>query len=368
MSYIEDNMEKQLQGQIAEAPVDPNDTNGQSAESVPQKQEQQKPESMIGKKINVGANMQRVDKEAENEFADKHRLSRIGESIAVNSDIREGWMEVDKALLGPRAIFYKPSWEFRIRPATVEAIRHWSTIDDENSSSIDRVFNEVMKTCFAIVTPNGPIPWYNVNAWDRFFFILLIREYTFSKGETKIEYTEDCINCNNPVTFQLTSGSLLYDMPDEEVMPMFDQSSCNWIIDPNEYGLETDEILKLWLPTLEKDINVKQWAMNRYQENPNRELDPVLIRFLPWFLPKISKDDTIAQRQINEFRRKFESWDIDTFNFYNDVITNIMVTPNTRLIQKCPICGEEVTSPIRFPNGASSLFHVESKFKKFGKK
>lgn len=370
MDYIEENkMEKELEGQIKEfeQPTGGNSEDPGISQPVDPTQAPKK-ETMIGKKINVGPNRQVIDRDKESEFATEHRLSRKGESIIVNADIRDGWMDVDKALLGERAKFYKSDWEFRIRPATVEAIRHWSTIDDENSNSIDRVFNEVMKTCFAIITANGPIPWYNINAWDRFFFILLIREYSMGKGETNIEYTEDCINCNNPVTFKLTSGNLLYEMPDEEIMDMFDQVSCNWVIDTNEYGLESDEPLRLWLPTLEKDINIKQWIVNRYQENPNRELDPVLIKFLPWFLPKISKDDTIAQRQINEFRRKFESWDTDIFSFYNDVITNIMVTPNTRLIQKCPICGEEVTSPIRFPNGASALFHVESKFKKFGKK
>ena len=353
-------MEKALAEQIPEAPLSTENTQNQV------EQEKPKQESMIGKKINVGPNMNRID-DSEFEEMRNQGLSGVGSSIQVSAEIREGWMEVDKILLGKRADFYPEDWQFRIRPATVEAIRNWSTIDDENVNSVDRVFNEVLKSCFSIVTSTGPLPWYNINAWDRFFFILLIREYTFQKGESAIEYTEDCVNCDNPVTFRLTSDSLLYEFPDEEVMPMYDKASRNWIIDPTEYGLEMDTI-RLWLPTLEKDINVKAWAIARYQENPNKDIDPVLIRFLPWFLPKISKDDTIAQRQIKEFKRKFESWDIDTFKFMDDVITNIMVTPGTKLIQTCPICGEEVTSLIRFPDGPSSLFNIKSKFKKFGKK
>jgi len=366
MDYNENDIEKALENQIPEVTEDINSGDGNVVEPLKEKQEAPKEESMIGKKINVGSMMRRVDDSEFEEFGNKG-ASRLGQSIQVNADIRDGWMEVDKRLMGDRAIFYPEDWEFRIRPATVEAIRNWSTIDDENMNSVDRVFNEVLKSCFAIITNEGPLPWYNINAWDRFWFILLIREYTFQKGESAIEYTEDCVNCDQPVTFKLTSDALLFEYPDEEVMPMYDKATRNWVIDPTEYGLDMDPI-RLYLPTLEKDINVKQWAINRYQENPNKELDPVLIRFLPWFVPKISKDDTIAQRQIKEFKRKFESWDIDTFNFMNDVITNIMVTPETKLIQKCPTCGEEVTSPIRFPNGPSSLFAIKSKFKKFGKK
>ncbi len=170
---------------------------------------------------------------------------------------------------------------------------------------------------------NGEIPCYKIYEDDKTLAFLDIHPET--KGHVlvipKIEIDK------------------IYDLPDEEVMGMYNQTGRMWEIDPNEYGLESDDLLRLYLPTLEKDINIKQWAVNRYQE-----------------------------RQIKEFKRRFESWDIDTFKFYDDVITNIIVTPNTRLIQRCPVCGEEVTSLIRFPNGASSLFNVQSKFKKFGKK
>ena len=364
---VEDNnFENELRGQIPEAPVEET-TDSQSEQKQPIENHPQH-ESMIGKKINVGSAMQRIDKDEENKFIQNNQLSRKGDSIFKNAEIREGWMDFDKALLKERALYYPSDWEFKIRPATVEAIRNWSTIDDENANSVDRVFNEVLKSCLSIETNNGPFPWYNINAWDRFFFILIIREYTFKKGETIIKYTEDCVNCDNPIDFELNSASLMYDYPDEEILSMYDQNARCWIIDPAEYGLETEDILRLYLPTLEKDINIKQWMINRYRENPNKDFDPVLIKFIPWFLPKISKDDTIAQRQIKEFKHRFESWDIDTFKFFDDVINNIIVTPSSKLIRKCPVCGEEVTSLIRFPNGPSSLFNVESKFKKFGKK
>ncbi len=359
----ENNLEQQLQGQIPEYVEE-----APEAPEAPKPAEEQKPKKIHVDDIHLPSMGPRIDKDAEDKFNQEHHISRLGESIFKNAEIRDGWMDVDRQYLGERDVFYPEDWQFKIRPATVEAIRNWSTIDDENANSVDRVFNEILKSCFAIQTSTGPLPWYNINAWDRFFFILLIREYTFINGDSKIEYSEDCPNCDNPVTFTLTSGNLLFDMPDPDVMPMYNRSKRIWEIDPEEYGLPMQGVITLWLPTLEKDINIRQWLATRYQEKPDRNFDPVLIRFLPWFLPKISKDDTIAQRQIREFKRKFDSWDIDTFKFMDDVITNIIVTPDTKLIQKCPTCGEEVTSLIRFPDGPSSLFAMESKFKKFGKK
>ena len=306
-----------------------------------------------------------TDKEADKEMVKEKQLSKIGESIKVNSDIRDGWMDVDKRLLGERAKFYPESWQFRIRPATVEAVRNWSTIDDENPNSIDDVFNEILKSCLSIVTPEGPLPWGNVRSWDRFYFILLIRQYTFVQGESKLEFTEDCPNCDNPVTFTLSSTALEFEMPDPEVMPYFDEDTQTWNIDPTEYEVN-EEPITLDLATLAKDAAIKSWLIARIQEK--KKIDNVFVRFLPWLAPSINKDDKLAQRQIREFEMKFKSWDTEMFSLMDEIIRNIAVTPATRLLTRCPVCGEEVAADIRFPNGVRSLFALQGGHKKFGKK
>ena len=84
--------------------------------------------------------------------------------------------------------------------------------------------------------------------------------------------------------------------------------------------------------------------------------------------PKISKDETIAARQIKELELKYKSWDTEMFSFVDEVIRNITVAPLSKLTMHCPICGEEVTSQIRFPNTVKSLFNVQNRSRKFGKK
>lgn len=324
---------------------------------------------MIGKKINrLPGAMSNEERERDKEFIKSQNLSRIGQKIGETTRVREGWLPVDRTLLGERDIFYPSDWSFYIRPATVEAIRNWSMIDDQNGNSIDEVFNEVLKTCLQIKdSTDRPIPWHNICSWDRFFFLLLIREYTFQNGESNISYYEDCPECETPVEFNLTSDALMYDMPDEEVISYYDQTSRTWAIDPSEYEVEGDPIT-LYVPTLEKDANIKAWMIRKLQENRNTKIDPVFIRFVSWMTPKISKDDEISKRQMKQLKTAFDSLSIDQFEFMDEVLKNIIVTPKTKLIAKCPSCGEEVTSDIRFPDGVSGLFHVQSKRRKFGKK
>ena len=324
---------------------------------------------MIGKKINrLPGAMSNEERERDKEFIKSQNLSRIGQKIGETARVREGWLPVDRTLLGERDIFYPSDWSFYIRPATVEAIRNWSMIDDQNGNSIDEVFNEVLKTCLQIKdSTDRPIPWHNICSWDRFFFLLLIREYTFQNGESNISYYEDCPECETPVEFNLTSNALMYDIPDEEVISYYDQTSRTWAIDPSEYEVEGDPIT-LYVPTLEKDANIKAWMIRKLQENRNTKIDPVFIRFVSWMTPKISKDDEISKRQMKQLKMAFDSLSIDQFEFMDEVLKNIIVTPKTKLIAKCPSCGEEVTSDIRFPNGVSGLFHIQSKRRKFGKK
>ena len=308
------------------------------------------------------------DRAADKNLAATVGLSKVGDNINKNAEVRDGWIYVDKALLGERALYYPEDWEFMIRPATVDAIRNWSTIDEENTSNVDDVFNEILKSCLTIKTPTGPKHWGNLASWDRFFFLLLIREYTFVNGEQKIAYDGYCPNCEHEdVRFELNSSSLMYDFPGDDVLPMYNQAQRLWYIIPAEYDIHESPI-QLFIPTLEKDANLKAWMISKLQQDKNYKFDKSFLMFVNWMLPKISKDTTVADNQIKKAHIQFKSWDVDMFSFMDSVLKNIIVTPSNKLTKNCEYCGEEVTSDIRFPGSISSLFNVQHRFKKFGQK
>lgn len=323
----------------------------------------------VGEKLTkFGGGKEELRKES-NVLSERKHLSNLGDSIAVNNDIREGWLEVDRALLGERDKYYPKEWVFRIRPATVEAIRNWSTIDEESPNSVDTVFDEMLKSCLSIRTPNGPLPWNQIYTWDRLFFVLLCREYSFVNGERKVEFQNTCPNCGVDITFKLDSQSLMYDMPDDDLFEMFDPANRCWHIYPADYDVQwKDEEITLYMPTREKDNAIKEYIFNRVQQDRNAKLDRVFFKFLPWMLPKISKDSNIASSQIRKAEIEFKSWDIDMFSFMDEVLTNISITPSQNMLAICPSCGEEATAPIQFPDGVASLFTMAHRHKKFGKK
>lgn len=317
---------------------------------------------------------ERLDKE-EQESLDRFNKQtshlRLGEGFAerngMSADIREGWIPVDRESFGIRSQFYPADWEFRIKPATVEAIKNWSSIDEENLASTNTVFNEIIKSCVSIVTPNGNVPAFKMNSWDRFFLILKVREYTFAKGENTISYNEECDMCGHELTYTLRSEDLFYEFPDEDLVEKYwDQEERCWVIDPKEYDVRGYGVVKLYVPTLEKDDAIVKWAYAQAQQD--KQLQEAFIKFLPWMLDRAPKDPTLLDKKIKECKREFKSWDNDMFLFMEDVLKNITINPSEKLTQKCPNCGEEVSAAVRFPNGISSLFTIQGRHKKFGSK
>lgn len=285
-----------------------------------------------------------------------------------SNDVRDGWIPIDRSEMGIRSQFYPESWQFRVRCATVEAIKNWSSIDEENLAVINNVMNEIVKLCVSIfdTETNLPISWDKINSWDRFWFILKVREYTFVNGEQAMEFDEECDNCGGNIHYVLRSESLYYEFPDAEVVDRhWDAAKRFWDIDPREYEVDCRPV-KFFVPTIGKDNAILQWLYAKNEAGKN--VDETFVKFLPFMLERAPKDPSLLDRMIKECQDTFKSWNAEEFMFFDEVRRNITINPSEKLTEKCPNCGEEVRSTVRFPNGVKYLFTVQGKHRKFGSK
>lgn len=280
-----------------------------------------------------------------------------------NVEIAEGWIPVNREEMGIRSQFYPSDWEFYIRPATVQAIKNWISVDENSLYQLNRVFNEICKLCIKIKKSNGEVvSWGNINSWDRFWFIIKVRELTFASNKKTIDFEDECAECDQTITFELRSDNLVYEFPDDELVDKY-WDGQNWVIDPTEYDIDHD-VITLYTPTLSKEDAIIDWA--RRERERGKKLDETFPKFLPWLVNKFSRDETVVDRQIKKALVDYKSWDVDFYRFMNDVIDNITINPSEKLKQVCPHCGEEVISNVQFPNGIKILFDVATGGKKFG--
>lgn len=289
---------------------------------------------------------------------DRARKERVEEA-----NVASGWIPINREEMGIRSMFYPEEWEFFVKPATVQAIKNWTSIDEERLDQVNKVFNEVIKMCVKIDTHSKDCAgWAQINSWDRFWFILKVREYTFTTGESKIEFTDACSECSEDITYTLTSDNLFYEFPDDDLIEKYWGDGV-WTIDPREYDVEWDPIV-LHTPKLGKDEAIIDWATARGRNG--QKIDENFIEMLVWMLNKPSKDPQMLDRQIQKIYAEYKSWTVDMHSFMKDVVKNITINPSEKLRQTCPHCSMEATSTVQFPNGIKELFNVGSKVKKFG--
>lgn len=297
-----------------------------------------------------------------NDMIDKVR--RVDFTQQEDNTIGNGWIPIDKYEMGARAQFYPTDWQFRVKPATVLAIRNWASIDEENLAAVNNVMNEIIKTCVSVTSDYGKVSWEKINSWDRFWFIMKVHQYTFTHGENKIEFDDECTECGEIIQYTLRPDTLFYEFPDDQVVEnCWDAEKMVWHVNPQDYGLP-NKAVTLYTPTLGKDAALIQWL---YQQNQaGKKIDETFIRFLPYMLERAPKDVQMLDKQIKELKRTFDGWDTDMFLFMDEVIRNITINPSEKLRTKCEHCGEEVHSTVRFPNGIKRLFVVQGKHNKFG--
>jgi len=292
------------------------------------------------------------------------KTDRVAKKNDTSTPIADGWIPLDRSEFGKRAIFYPDDWEFAIRPATLQAIKNWTSVNEEDPQELNKVFNEIIRLCVRISDSKGNIhTWHEINSWDRFWFILKVREYTYVRGENKIEYTDQCENCDEDLVFTLNSQSLTFEFPDEDIIQKYWDGS-KWVIDPREYDVDADPIT-LYTPKLGKDQAIIDWAVARARMG-KRDIDENFVKFLIWMISKPSRDSQNFDNQVRQAHNVYKNWSIDMHSFMTDVVNNISINPSEKLSTKCPHCGAEVTSQVQFPNGVRALFKTESKIKKFG--
>jgi hypothetical protein len=306
------------------------------------------------------ADLANDEQESLNRFLNKGKQIKEKEAEVKVSD---GWIPISRDQLGERTIYYPESWEFFVKPATMNAIKNWTAIDETRPDQVNKVLDEIIKQCVKIDTHSiNSAGWAQINSWDRFWFVLKVREYTFSDGEQKVEFEDDCTECGQPTMYTLTSDALHYEYPDEELISNY-WNGHEWEIDPREYDVDHDPIT-IYTPKLGKDAAIIEWATAK--AHANQKIDETFIEFLIWLLDKPSKDVQMLDRQIKKIYNEYKQWDVDMFSFMKDVIKNVTINPSEKLHTRCPHCGQETVSGVQFPNGIQALFAGNKTRKKFG--
>jgi hypothetical protein len=272
------------------------------------------------------------------------------------------WKNLPIHLLPSKGLFYPEGTRMAIRPCDVKEIRHFSTIDEDDSLDIERKLSFILERCLRIDFPGeGVVSYKDLKQEDRFYIIMAIRDLTFLRGENslmlvpdkKCENTKDCKTIEG---FELRSGNLSSYELEEEILKRYNPQTRSFI-----FTLKNEEkSFEMFVPT----IGVTQ-ALSDFVSicsRRNIEIEDGFLEIAPFIIPEwrgLNFDSVldIMKRTSNEWNKK-------EFSLLYQISEKIKIGTKTEAKQKCQVCGEgEVTAQITFPGGIRSLFLISDIFR-----
>jgi hypothetical protein len=260
------------------------------------------------------------------------------------------YITVDLSVL-PAGMFYKPGTLVMIRSASVAEVQAYSAVDDNNFLDVTDKMNEILSRCVKIKYPGGLMGTYkDLKDNDRLFLIFMIRELTFQKN-SNLAKDVTCQSCKTEFKIQFRSTPGL-DSPKTFVNYEMDPE-LEEFFNPQDRTFDFvigDKLWKLAPPCISLQeiffTNIKEKV--QASGNPNVSFLKI-IPFTLWDRKSITEEGIKAKE------KEFESLDMDTFLFLDEVVGK-MLYGIKEMMQVCPSCGEEVHTDMTFPKGASSIF------------
>ena len=272
------------------------------------------------------------------------------------------WKNLPIHLLPSKGLFYPEGTRMAIRPSDVKEIRHFSTIDEDDSVDIERKLSFILERCLRIDFPGqGVVSYKDLKQEDRFYIIMAIRDLTFLRGENslmltpnrKCEKTKDCKSIEG---FELRSGNLSSYELEEEILKRYNPETRSFI-----FTLKTEEkSFEIFVPSIGVTQSLSDFVS--ICSRRNIEIEDGFLEIAPFIIPEWRGLD--FEGMLFLMRKTSAEWTKKEFSLLYQISEKIKIGTKTEAKQKCQACGEgEVTADITFPGGIRSLFLISDIFR-----
>ena len=265
----------------------------------------------------------------------------VVEQEYISAAPRHGYERIDKTLLAFGGKQYPENMEFDVRPANTAEIRHWSSIDDTtNPRKIYDYFNDIVEKCVKVI--NGS--WSDIKETDRLWFVLKIHELSFIEAEKPAILKSAC-ECKHTWHNKLSASSLQYVEPDAKMHKYVDINSGAFVVKTKSFGDIT-----IQQPSL-------QTAMTSLAYMKDKDADWLTDNklFLELSMYLIKPHHRASVKTFRDLYVEWSSWSSRQLSLMLDVINACKITPNPRLMVRCPKCGNETSQDFDLEGGIKSL-------------
>ena len=266
------------------------------------------------------------------------------EKISMGNQV--GWQKIPIQDLPTKGLFYPIGAEISIRSATSNEIRHWSTLQEDDLSVLDDMLNYVLERCIAFKIGEKTTSWKDLKEIDRFYILLAIREYTFIKGENKLQ-----VPISETEKIDVHKGMIDYINFDERLMKYYSPEKRCF-----ELEFKTGKVILVTIPSVGVTQFLKNY-INRKQQL-QQMIDTDFITFAPFVILdwKGLSDSTYEKIVIDS-----NNWSIEEISVLTHLKDLFIETVNP-VIKYTDSGGAERTAPLNFLGGIKSIFLISDPF------
>lgn len=282
--------------------------------------------------------------EQPNSLGKANKFQEDSDNRPIMADI--GYKNIPLEHLPSQGLFYPNGTQIAIRAATVNEIRHWSTIDEEDLMGVDDMLNYVIEKCCQIRIPGKSSSWKDIKDIDRFYIIFAIREYTFKEGENKI-YVSD----GEGGKIEVRKEMIRYFVLHEKLHKYYDDVQKNIML-----NLKSGESVPVYMPSIGISQFIKNYVRGKQQQQ--KQFDQAFIKFAPFIF-----NDWRMLNQMSYEKAVQESsmWSLQKISVLSKMTDYLGQGVTAEVTYQSP-SGAELTAPLDIEGGIKSLFLISDIF------
>lgn len=260
--------------------------------------------------------------------------------------------------LPSKGMFYPKHMKVMFRSASVEEIKHYSSMNEQDLLDVDAKIHTILKSCMKItgVKENGAGSYKDLSETDKIYMLFAVRDLTMLKHgrEHKLMQTLVCEDCGTQNKFELENNVFGYYDIKENLMKFYDEEQRALIITHPKLS----EAVRINIPSM----GVMQWMAEyiKKKEEDKRMgntvfYDKQYLTFLQ-FLCKDWRD--LDDDYIKKEYPKYKSWTLDKHDVMNYVADNLnfSIKPSVEIV--CTNCDHKNRVMIKFRRGYKSIFDI----------
>jgi|AntRauTorcE11897_2_1112592.scaffolds.fasta_scaffold06761_3 phage FluMu protein Com len=315
---------------------------------------QQESSDNIEKSVTSLGNIE--EKGYENAIDEEAKVSNMGkierfdyaEKEVSDTERKFGWHQLYAENFPSGGRYYSSDMKVLIKAATVNEIRHFSTIDENDPYSVDEAITDLLKICTKISFPTKQGSWKDIKEEDKIYLILSIRELTFAEDENRISFTVKCPSCKTENEMEIKNDNFQTRELPEIIAKYYNEEEKLFVIKSKALGE-----IKMQPPSVGTMRIVAEYIKNLQQAGENIKEYMAFLKILPYLSPEW-RGLTIPK--INNLKMDFLRWDEKKFLIFTQLSEKMQVGVQERMLKHCISCNEPIEAEIQLPTGIKGLF------------